>query len=134
MTIKHKIIEDLKLVYAVTDGTLNFEDLMNHIEALSKDPNYNSPMLKLVDYRNLKEYGLSTKEAEIFSIKKASLTERFLHEKCAFIVPSDLVFGMIRHHQAFIDENKIDTKIFRDLEEATKWLGIDVKDEELIID
>jgi hypothetical protein len=41
---------------------------------------------------------------------------------------------MIRHHQVFIDENKINTKIFRDLEEATKWLGIDVKDEELIID
>ena len=90
MTIKHKIIEDLKLVYAVTDGILNFEDLMNHIEDLSKDPKYNSPMLKLVDYRNLKEYGLTTKEAEIFSIKKASLTERFLNEKCAFIVCSDL--------------------------------------------
>ena len=48
--------------------------------------------------------------------------------------PAYLVFGMVRHHQVFIDENKIDTKIFRDFEEATKWLGIDVKDEELIID
>jgi hypothetical protein len=134
MTIKYKIIEDLKLVYVSTDGTLSFDDLMKHIVKLSEDPKYKPPMLKLVNYSNLEKYLLKTEEAEIFSQKKASLTERFLNEKCAFVVSSNLVYGMARHHQAYIDKNKIDTNIFRDLEEATKWLGIDIKDEDLIID
>ena len=133
MSLKYKIIEDCKLVYVVGDDSLNFDELMNHIGELSQDTKYNSPMLKLVDYRNLKKYGLTTDESEIFSIKKASLAERFLHEKCAFIVPSDLGYGMVRHHQAFINEDKIETEIFRELEDAKEWLGINVTNEELII-
>lgn len=134
MALKYKILEDLKLVYAEAVGTLSFDDLKNHINSLSKDPRYHSPMLKLVDYRKLEEYALTTKEAETFSRIKASLTRRFTKERCAFVVPSDLVFGMIRHHQAFIDEGEIDTEIFRDIDAAKKWLGIDLNDEELMMD
>ena len=131
--MKYKIFEDLKLVYVEVNDILRFEDLMQHLDELSRDPRYTPPMLKLVNYQNLKKYELSAKESEVFSNRKAALSDRFMHEKCAFVVPSDLGFGMARHHQAFIDENKIQIKIFRDLAEAKKWLEIDIPNEELTI-
>jgi hypothetical protein len=125
MAYRYKIFDDIKLVYVKADGPLYLKDLMDHIEKLAADPKYIPPMLKLVDYRELEGYGISIRESEIFSQKKQSLSDKFINEKCAFVVSSDLIFGMVRHHQAYLDEDKLSTNIFRDINEAKNWLGID---------
>ena len=42
-----------------------------------------------------------------------------------------LPYGMARHHQAFLSETDLETNIFRDFQEAKKWLGVDIDDDEL---
>ena len=97
---------------------------MDHINELANDPGYIPPMKKLLDYSELKKYEVTTEESVTFSKRKQELSDIFLNEQCAIVVPSDLVFGMARHHQAFLDEEKLHTKIFRDLDEAKAWLEI----------
>lgn len=125
MTYRYKIFEDTKLVYVKADGTMRFQDLMEHIETLAKDPGYTSPMKKLLNYLELEKYEVTTRESEIFSKRKQELVNRFMNEKCAIVVPSDLIYGMARHHQAFVDPVRLETDIFRDINEAIRWLEID---------
>ena len=130
--LRYRIHKDLKFIYAAGEGTLTAHEINNHLDELLEDPAYTPPMLKLVDYRKVKEYQFSNKEAEIFSKKKASMAKHFSQEKCAILVASDLGFGIARLHQAFIDEKNIKTEVFRNLEDAQKWLGVDISDKDWI--
>jgi hypothetical protein len=132
MTFRYKIFKDLKFIYAKAEGTLTADDLDNHLDQLVKDPDYIPPMLKLVDQRNVKAYGLTNKQAEQFAMKKASLDNRFRNEKCAILVASDLGFGVARIHQAFLDESAIQIEVFRSLGNAKKWLDVNISDEDLV--
>jgi hypothetical protein len=132
MTFRYKIFKNLKFIYAKAEGTLTDDDLNSHLDQLLEDPDYTAPMLKLVDQRNVKSYGLTNKQAEQFAIKKSTLANRFFHEKCAILVASDLGFGVARIHQALMDESGIEIEVFRNLEDAKKWLGVSLSDEDLV--
>ena len=132
MTFKYKIFKDLKFIYAKAEGTLTADDLNNHLDQLLADPGYIPPMIKLVDHRNVKAYGLTSTQAEQFSMRKTTLANRFSHEKCAILVASDLSFGLARVHQAFMAESGIAIEVFRCFEDAKKWLGVNLSDEDLV--
>jgi hypothetical protein len=126
MSLKYKIFEDIKLVYVKAVDTLEYEELMDHIEKLANDPAYIPPMKKLLDYVDLKKSGLSTRESIDFSKRKQELADRFINEKCAIVTQADYFSGITRYHQAYIDEEKLKTKIFQNIDEAKAWLGIDL--------
>ena len=133
MALRYEINEDIKLVYAIGNGIVSFSELMNHMEVLSKDPRYQAPMRKLVDYRDIESIEISMDESEIFAKKKASLDRVFAGEKCAVVSPSDIGFGMARVHDSLLDNEdpNIDFAVFRKFEDALNWLGIkldDIKD------
>jgi hypothetical protein len=83
-------------------------------------------MLKLVDFSMIDHCKISNKEVEIFSRKKTSMARHFIHEKCAIVIVTDLAFNMVKLHQAFIDDDIMATKIFSNLEQAIKWLGVNL--------
>ena len=133
MTVQYKIIENKKIVYVLGTDVITFSDLMDHTDDLSHDKNYKAPMRKLVDYRNIKKFDLSIKEAEIFANKKASLTDVFSRETCAIVAPRDMEYGMARVHFALTSDSTITTEVFRKFKEALVWLNIELDDDELII-
>ena len=132
MPLRYKIVEGKKLVYVIGTGMVTFYELMHHIEKLSQDPNYNAPMKKLIDYRQIKYLDLSMQEQEVFAQKKAEFNTSYIGEKCAIVVPTDVGFGIARIHGALMDDSNIDTMVFRDVNEALNWLGIDSDEGELI--
>jgi hypothetical protein len=126
MPLIYKIFEDINLVYVKAVDVLEYEELMDHIEKLANDPAYVPPMKKLIDYVELKKSSLSTSESIAFSKRKQELVDRFLNEKCAIVTQADYFSLVTKYHQGYIDEGKLKTKIFQDIDEAKVWLDIDM--------
>ncbi len=128
MPLKYEIFEDLKLVLAVGKDIISFEELMGHMDQLSKDPRYKKPMKKLVDYRSVKNIKLNSSESETFAQKKASLGNVFIGEKCAIVATVDPAYGVARIHDSLMDykEPGIEISVFRDWDEAQNWLNVKV--------
>ncbi|MBU0731194.1 MAG: hypothetical protein KKA70_15795 [Proteobacteria bacterium] len=134
MPIKYTIIEGKKLVLAVGQGLINFDDLARHIDTLAHDPKYISPMKKLVDYRNASLVELKREEAYMFTQKKAQLKDKFANEMCAIITKNDLDFGTSRVHGARIEASDIHTNVFRNIKDALKWLEAELDETDLHLD
>lgn len=126
MSLKYKIFEDIKLVYVKAVDVLDYDELMDHIEKLANDPAYIPPMKKLLDYVDLKKSSLSNSESIAFSKRKQELSDRFLDEKCAIVTQEDYFSLITKYHQSYIDEEKLKTRIFQNIDEAKVWLDIDL--------
>ena len=125
MPIDYEIIEDKKLVLAKGIVAIYGNDVIRHLEELSKDDKYIAPMKKLIDYRLVDNlsilYGQAMKIAEL----KRKLSSVFKGEKCAFISPGDLTYRASRVHQSLIDScPDLNTEVFRSVEEAVGWLEV----------
>ncbi len=132
MPLKYEIIGSKKLLYVKGIAAVSFSELMDHVDELCQDPKYKAPMKKLVDYRQIKKLDLSMDEQERFVEKKTSVKELFSGEKCAIVAPTDYGFALARVHGALSEGSNIDTSVFRDLNEALTWLGVELDDDELI--
>jgi hypothetical protein len=126
MSLKYKIFEDIKLVYVKAVDLLDYDELMDHIEKLANDPAYIPPMKKLLDYVDLKKSSLTNSESIAFSKRKQELSDRFLDEKCAIVTQEDYFSLITKYHQSYIDEEKLKTRIFQNIDEAKVWLDIDL--------
>jgi hypothetical protein len=48
-------------------------------------------------------------------------------ERCAFVSPVDLTYSVSRVHQALVDNTDINTEVFRQIEDALEWLGVELE-------
>lgn len=48
--------------------------------------------------------------------------------KAAIVVSSPVIFGMARMLQILTEKSDLDIAVFRDIDKACKWLGIDTPD------
>ena len=125
MPIDYDIIEDQKLVLAKGIGTVSGDDVIRHLEELSKDDRYIAPMKKLIDYRLVDDITILSGDALTIAQLKSNLSSVFKGEKCAFISPGDLTYRTSRVHQSLIDSSPdLSTEVFRTVEEAVGWLEV----------
>ena len=126
MAIEYEIIEGKRLVVAKGSGVVTGDDVIRHLDTLAADERYVAPMKKLVDYSSIDSIKQSNKEVIIIAKKKDGLKSKFAEERCAFVSPKDLSFGIARVHQALIDNSGINTEVFRRIEEALTWLDVEL--------
>lgn len=124
MPITYEIGSENRLVLVTGTGTITGRDVLGHLRELSDDPGYSAPMLKLVDYRNVKDLQITPNEAVTIASTKEGLQQKFKDERCAFISPGDATYGISRVHHALIDSADITTAVFRLAEDALGWLGL----------
>jgi hypothetical protein len=124
MPIKYEILEDKRLVLVKGSGVVTGRDVIMHLDALVADDRYSAPMKKLEDYRTIESINISSEEAESIANKKKTYKSKFHEERCAFVSPKDRTYGTSRVHQALVDNSDINTEVFRQIEEALKWLDL----------
>ena len=125
MAIEYEIIEEKRLVIAKGSGIVTGDDVMRHLEALAADERYVAPMKKLVDYSSIDAIMQSNEEIILIVRKKEALKQRFAGERCAFVTPNDLAFGIARVHEAYVNSTIMKAAVFRRLEEALAWLDVE---------
>lgn len=123
MPINYTIYDDLKLVVAQGAGRVTGMDVLQHLDQLADDPQYVAPMKKFIDYRSLDDLTITPDEAKEIAARKLKLASVFRNERCAFVSPGDVTFGLSRVHQSLLDTADINTGVFRRIDEAWEWLG-----------
>ena len=122
MAIEYEIIEDKRLVIAKGIGIVTGDDVITHLDTLAADDRYIAPMKKLVDYSSIDGITQTNEEVIRIAQKKEELESKFAEERCAFVTPADLSFGIARVHGTLIDRAGINTSVFRRIEDALEGL------------
>jgi hypothetical protein len=126
MAIEYEIIKDKRLVLAKGSGVVTGNDVIRHLDTLATDEGYVAPMKKLVDYSSIEDITISLEEAYRIAQLNVSLSKKFAGERCAFVSPVDVTFGISRVHQSLIENTDINTEVFRRIEDALEWLDVEL--------
>ncbi len=109
-----------RVILAEASGLLTIDDLISAQRRMQEDPDYDNAFRFLLDLRDVTEVQISSEELRLLADKSSFDSTA----KRAYVVPSELVFGMARVYSAFTTADPGALQIFRDMDEARSWLGI----------
>jgi len=120
MPAEYKIDTSSGVVFSLAQGVLTENDAYSHQDKLRKDPDFDPSFSQLFDFVNVGQVLLSTEAIH-------HLAERNpfgLGSKRAFVAPSDLMYGLSRMFQVLITDHQNELSVFRDMQEAHKYLSL----------
>lgn len=119
MSAFYKIDKERRLVLSSGAGQLTKEDILGHMDRLSKDPDFQPDFCQLADFRQIDNVSFGPEEVRQFA-------ERNIYAPGApraILVKDDLQFGLARMFEIYRElngENGI--RVFRQLDEAMDWI------------
>jgi hypothetical protein len=127
MPIDYRIDSQRRLAEVEVRGRLRAQDLRDFEERVRGDPAYFSGIDELIDLRGADLSGLDT--APIRSLAAFFRDGRGQREvKVAIVACRDADYGLSRMYQALRGEERGPLEIFRSIEEARAWLGLDAEE------
>jgi hypothetical protein len=126
MPISFKIYEDHGLFLSSWIGTISDSDLISSYKQLLEDENFKPGLHELADARKAEMSGVTTEGFR----KLSAMVESHLAGKChsfktAVIAPEGFTYGMSRMYEIISYQNTETVRVFREPDEAIKWLGIE---------
>ena len=100
-------------------GILTGADMLNHARRLSADPRFQPQFSQLLDFRDITELPITAVEVR----EVAALNPFGPGARRAIVVASDVAFGMARMYQILVEQSPQEFEVFRDIDEALRWLG-----------
>jgi hypothetical protein len=130
MPLTYSIELNESLILAIAGGTVTNQDLSGYVSSLAKDARVKPGMKELIDLRGAVEAEVTSNGLLSLATFSLSQKERFRGIKCAVVADRDLAFGLARMYEAYSEGEGIpvDRKVFREFDDACKWLGIDPTD------
>jgi len=79
----------------------------------------------LCDYRKITKFDLNLEDVKkvVMQDKKHELI--FDQSKCAIVADADIVYGLSRMWEILSENNNLSKKIFRKINDAKTWLGLE---------
>jgi hypothetical protein len=109
------------VVFSFAHGNVTDQDAYSHQDRLRKDPDFDPGFCQLFDYTKVTQVDLSSD-----AIHHLAERNPFGLGSCrAFVVPSDLLYGLSRMFQILTDHHPDELSVFRDMQEARKYLSLD---------
>lgn len=131
MGLEYKIFTEQNLLFMKGYGILSDKDAPE-TPAIFKDKNYIAGMNELCSYTNIEEIKVSS---EIIPRARDLIAEYDGMRKginVALVGSTNLSYGLCRMYQMLRTNAPYNIEVFRDLEEAFKWLNIDGEFKELL--
>lgn len=130
MPLTYSIELNGSLILAIASGTVTNQDLSEYVSSLAKDARVKPGMKELIDLRGAAGAEVTSNGLLSLATFTLSQKERFRGIKCAIVADRDLAFGLARMYEAYSEGEGIpvDRKVFREFDEACRWLGIDPGD------
>ena len=120
MPAGYRIDKQEQVVYATVWGKLTTEDVMAARKRVRSDPDFSPDMSQLIDGRGLTDWEPTSGETSML----ADHDPFGPGSRRAFVASKDVFFGMFRMYQILTDSSDIRVGVFRDMEKACEWLGI----------
>ena len=124
MPISYRIDSRCNLVLTTADGVLTDDDVLDHKRKLTADPNFKAGMCEITDIRDVTEFRVTVEGVNKMVATDSANASGLAEYKLAIIAKQDVVFGMARMYQTLTEGNVPNVRVFRDHEEAARWLGI----------
>jgi hypothetical protein len=115
----YKIDKERKLVLSSGTGVLTKEDILGHMDRLSKDPDFDPNFSQVSDFTQITVLGIGPEDVR-------QLAQRNIfspRSRRAFVVKNNLQFGLARMfeiHRELSGETGI--RVFRTFDEAMDWV------------
>ena len=124
MPIKLEYLRDLNILIATVEGSTTIEMFKQTINELISSIEYPPNVSTIWDLRKLDFYSIDSNFAKgLIAIRKGIDNKRG-NVKIAYVVNSDMSFGMVRMYEIFSEIEGLaqSIQIFRNLDDAKKWL------------
>lgn len=118
MPVEYRIDPERKLVITRGRGVVTDDDLLGHQRDLLADPDFDGSFGQLARYDEIERFDVSADAVRTLAAPKMYGPG----VKRAFVVPSDVAFGLARMFQTLRDQMPEQIGVFRTLEEAERWI------------
>ena len=123
MPCRYVIDKERKLVITKAWGVLTFAEAMAHQDQLAVDPEFSREFSQLIDATAVTAIEASTPEVRKLAARRlfSSVSRR------ALVATNPAFYGIGRMLQSYLELAKAEEQVavFRDLESALKWLGLE---------
>ena len=122
MPLKYRVEVSLRTVFTTPFGTYSDQDARQHVEDLRNHPDFEGVFNQFFDARDVTSIELSG------ACVREIATERMFGEGSlrAFVVGTDVAFGMARMFEMRRGDAPDQIRIFRNIHDARAWLGLPV--------
>jgi len=112
------------VVYTTVTGRCTADDVIEAFDELFARTDYRAGMNGIADLRAAETFPPYT---DVVRIARYVVGHRdqIGESKAAVVVSSDVSFGTTRMFQSYSGESMINTRIFYEMDEARRWLGLD---------
>jgi hypothetical protein len=124
MPISYQIDEARGLVVTTATGALTDADILGLKARLQVDPRWSPRLRELADVRGIDRLDVTTVGVRRMASWDAAVGPAIESYRLAIVAPRDEVYGMARMYQMLTEFAVPNVGVFRDLEEAERWLGV----------
>ena len=121
MPVTYHIDKTQNVLFAKATGELTAEDIHMFRRAAADDADFHGRLDNLFDFRGIT--GVQLTGEEVRELTFGAVFHK--HSRRALVVPSEEMFGMSRMYSLFIGADSDAMKVFYDIDDAHRWLGID---------
>jgi hypothetical protein len=122
MTVSYQIDRELSLVRTRCAGDVTFAEVMDHFRELERDASLPARLDVLIDLTEMQSIPESDQLKSLAS-RVEQLQGKLTWGSCAIVADRDVLFGMSRIFQVFVEAHFGDSRVFRKLDEAERWLS-----------
>ncbi|MFT6557145.1 hypothetical protein [Sneathiella sp.] len=121
MSAEYRIDLSNGIIFSKGEGVLTTQEIRTHNKRLREDPDFDPNYNQLIEIR-VTQFAIPEED-----VKKIAAQEDIFsgQSKRAFVAETDYAFGMCRMLQIYSDSSGAHSEVFRDMDEARRWLGLD---------
>jgi len=124
MPYESHVDPSLRLSFVRVHGVLTDEEIRDFVVSFGSDPNWSPGFHHLIDFTDVTEFRVSYSGVSDAAGHAGGLSDRLGDAKLAFVAPSELSFGIARQYGLMTDGLKRESRVFRDMESARRWLDL----------
>lgn len=122
MPIRFRTDKELRCVFATGEAPVTDEDITQYQRDLAAHPDHDAGFDQLVDMRTVGGLAVTAEGVRVAGHLTRQWAEYITGTKLAIVAPAETAYGMARMLSAFTFEG-LSVKVFREIEEAEKWIG-----------
>jgi hypothetical protein len=111
------------VLWRTISGDATLDELIGSISESLKRPDLPSGLRSVMDFRTVTSFGKPSDIRKYFNLI-FQYKEKLKGIRVAVVVSDDVAYGLTRMLQAHTDRLPLEIGVFRDIDEATTWLGI----------
>ena len=111
-----------RMVFETLVGTVTADEILETWNKISEDRDFDPRYRQFSDFSGVTKFDVSPGFFRQYATSKPIFDKS---SRRALVAPSDFVFGMIRLYLTHLENRSGEIRVFRDMAEARRWLGLD---------